>query len=217
MVRAILDVRKTQTRRVIKPQPTWFCYSPEQQIIAKRNGVIGWWKAGGITRERLLKQCPYGKPGDVLWVRETLRTHSDEMMSYAAGGASIGPSNADERAWVWKRTINSTVRSIHMPKWACRLRLTVKSVRVERVWDMSRQDAEKEGLYKETDDSGAIWYAESPEANMTKYPKEAFMRLWDSINAKRGYGWDVNPWVWVVEFENGQKEIVSRNALRRKQ
>jgi hypothetical protein len=180
MVRAILEGRKTQTRRVVllpktRQQPL---YQPTHQ-------------GGGMWADShcLPFRCPYGEPGDLLWVRETwfnpdyeaCGTKTNEMSYYRATDVS------DE--WSWRP-------SIHMPKWAARLWLRVTDVRVERLQDISEEDARAEASVKrqlKTNYGGgnsATWH---------------FRRLWDSINAKRGYGWDTNPWVWVVSFEREDK------------
>ena len=172
MVRAMLDGRKTQTRRVIKPKhicmPAW----------------------------KWLDVCPYGKPGDRLWVRETWYcpkqyggTYQREKLIYKAD------STPNKRGWK---------PSIHMPRWASRITLLVKDVRVERVQDISPSDCECEGIVGTTHASPVnglpyenYRYGEHEGGD----PKEAFAMLWDSIDKKRGFGWSENPWVWVVEFE----------------
>ncbi|GAV24790.1 hypothetical protein ciss_07230 [Carboxydothermus islandicus] len=205
MVRAILEGRKTQTRRVIKPQPPNYVdkiYGPEiyePAIINKDGelvpgkpvyGVYDEWGEWGV-------KCPYGQPGDILWVRET-------WIKDAAGyhyRANFNPG--------MEETVKPTLRwrpSIHMPREASRLFLRVKNVRVERLQDISEQDAIAEGI--EWTEEGPL-HAHYLDKNICKTgawlnfttAREAFASLWDSINAKNGYGWDVNPWVWVIEFE----------------
>ena len=87
--------------------------------------------------------------------------------------------------------------SIHMPRWASRLTLEVKEVRVERLQEISQEDAQREGLRGPLIDPEL----DSIVNQIGVAPKESFSDLWDSINAKRGHGWETNPWVWVVEFE----------------
>ena len=189
MVRAILDGRKTQTRRIVKPQPVAL---PEIELEAgdviledgtphkivapaKNSGNAA---AGRLYRKRL--RCPYGQPGDRLWVRESWWecTDNNDSPKYVADGP---PPTTDRRQYR-KRP------SIHMPRWASRITLKVKAVRVERVQEIRREDALAEGV------SGGC----GPNYDFALF---GFKRLWDSINAKRGFGWDVNPWVWVIEFE----------------
>lgn len=133
-------------------------------------------------------KCPYGKPGDLLWIREAW-AHGE---LYCDEGPNCGlPSHIYYRQieeengtfggvkhWSWRP-------SIHMPRWASRITLEVTSVRVERVKDITLTDVIHEGIAK----------------NATPNPVGAFKNLWNSINAKRGYSWDNNPWVWVVEFK----------------
>ena len=203
MVCAILDNRKTQTRRVIKPQP--ICPQLEQH---------GFYD---VTRGELLC-CPYAENvGDLLWVREA---HAIvPRTAYAASRDDDGqplphrvsPDGADWAIYRegWDRCKPCRWRpSIHMPRWASRLTLEVTGVRVERVQSISHEDALAEGVVAFTVSPGTApasypitFYSPGPH-DEGGYPqaREAFENLWDSINAKRGYGWDVNPWVWVVEF-----------------
>lgn len=189
MVRAILDGRKTQTRRVVKPQPDFVAnyYEPEKKRAAYKGGSVN----PGLLR------CPYGRPGDTLWVRETWASHKymdDTKPSEFSIGAQMLP--------VWYRAdgVQSNLRwasrepgkwrpSIFMPRWASRITLRVINVRVERVQDISETDAKAEGAKP--------W----PDVGVGPHYKSPFRNLWDSINAKRGYAWSDNPWVWVVEFE----------------
>lgn len=163
MVRAILEGRKTQTRRVVKPQPAH---------IAGIGTVLN---IDTITG----KACPYGKPGDRLWVRETwdgVRLDGGgALVSYRADGDK--PVTDDGR---WHP-------SIHMPRWASRITLEVVSVRVERLQEISEEDAMAEGV--------AL-------AENYRGPVAHFASLWEQIN---GLGsWNANPWVWVVEFRRVQ-------------
>ena len=156
MVQAILDGRKTQTRRVMKVPP--------REI----NGV-------GIVYES--DKCPYGQPGNRLWVRETWAYWG----SIETPEAIIYRTDGDKAGVRWRP-------SIYMPRKYSRITLEVTGVRVERVQDISHRDALAEGVsYDVSQDDGA--------------PVPRFQKLWDSINAKRGYSWDKNPWVWVVEFK----------------
>jgi hypothetical protein len=175
MVRSIREGRKTQTRRVVKPQPNRRPYPV------------------------LLQTCPYGVPGDRLWVRETLRTHGyfgfplGECPQVKPMQGRVWSYAADEVPdWTGSRP------SIHMPRWACRLVLELTAVRVERLQDISEADAKAEGVDLRTpshyDKQGRV------VARAATYVV-AYRTLWNSLNAKRGFGWDVNPWVWVLEFK----------------
>ena len=173
MVRAVLDGRKSQTRRVIKPQPP------------PNHGYHCGPAPGGINPPR----CPYGVPGDRLWVRETWALGGD----YANAKARRVPTSERSPEFIRYRASQEkgphTGRwrpSIHMPRWASRITLEVVAIRVERVQDTSYAD---------------IWAEGGPASDSDIVLSAWWRHLWDSINAKRGYGWDVNPWVWVVEFK----------------
>ena len=182
MVRAILDGRKTMTRRVIKdncPFVTGAYFDEETER---------WYWTTGAERERLptdlcLGKCPYGQPGDQLWVRETWLSYrhlhkngrDEALLIYRADGEDL-PKQA--RGTKWRP-------SIFMPRWASRITLEITAVRVERVQDIGDEDAEAEGL---------SW------CNAAS-PRDKFQCLWNSLNLKRGYGWDANPWVWVISFK----------------
>ncbi len=166
MVRAILAGQKTQTRRVIKTNASGRAqFKGRNWHLGDPNAVLA---------------CPFGQPGDRLWVRETFKELRAEFGGIDGHVVNYRAQYADKtEAWrngPWKP-------SIHMPRWACRLLLDVKAVRVERLQDISRADAIAEGTVD------------------IKTPCMDFALLWDSLNAKRGYGWDTNPWVWVIEFE----------------
>jgi hypothetical protein len=191
MVNAILSGKKTQTRRVILPQP--------ETILAWEEWIKdGTTLAFTIAGENEWK-CRYAsKLGDTLWVRETwagvdwLAYDCDkdppETIGYRADKSAryMGTPLATEH-WNWD--LVKWKPSIHMPKWACRLRLEVTEVRVERVQDITWDDAIAEGV---TEDECRPY-----RINQVEW----FEQLWDSINAKRGYSWDSDPWVWVIEFE----------------
>ena len=185
MVQALLAGRKTQTRRVIKPQPKlvhaiYPDASIETELIFRRGD------------QRI--HCPYGQSGDLLYVRESFwdrtdrlsETHDLNAIHYVADGWRPPEETVHLRR---KRP------SIHMPRWASRLTLKLTDIRVERVQEISEADAMAEGC---TLPEG---YEELAIAFFKQPCREVFIDLWDSINGKRGYGWDANPWVWVLEFE----------------
>ena len=202
MVRAIRDDSKKQTRRIVKPQPapnaphdggTNWIYDPTRGLHVPVGSVghLSTSAKGGI-------RCPYGQPGDRLWVRETWdwrdwswNKDCRVRIAYAADG-----EQADKTSPVgWRPTIYNYERwrpSIHMPRWASRITLEVLGVRVERLQDISEEDARAEGVALEdgqwTDEDGTL---------RSDY-RTAFRRLWISINGQDS--WDANPWVWVVEF-----------------
>ncbi|MDX6800909.1 hypothetical protein SJZ82_06910 [Serratia marcescens] len=214
MVRAILDGRKTQTRRVMKPQPEpcyrgghWWPSNTFKTMLhieeQMQNGAGGW---GGLAGDA----CPFGAVGGRLWVRETFMdltgtgieatTGKFEGFAYRADtpAGSYGDEVRKEYGLKW-------TPSLHMPRKACRILLEITAVRVERLNDISESDAKAEGvraiennfgngpaycdyLLPNLDDA-AEWYNRA---------SDSFKSLWKSIYGAEN--WSVNPWVWVIEF-----------------
>lgn len=187
MVRAILDGRKTQTRRTVK------------------HGALG---ANG--------PCPYGAPGDRLWVKEAhqiFQTWTSAVVIYREDGSqseqkdqhAMGPgihinmgNPLSEYTSFNERFPERWRPSIHMPRAASRLTLEVTEVRVERLRDISKTDAIAEGLIPVGGPSGQQMWAYSETTGGHFDPCVAFQMLWHSINGAES--WDANPWVWVVSF-----------------
>lgn len=253
MVRAILEGRKTQTRRIVKPQPeqwvsqagySWF--TPKGEISFRGDTANG--------------PAEYSIPlryqrGDRLWVRETWQLlmpcvvsfgpgeddwdwESEEADAIYAEKPEIGTlcyKADDPNACKWWRP------SIHMPSWASRITLEVTSVRIERLQDISEDDAKAEGvdwLFSEEDcrhvvgiigtrpeDHGYrnyLWHGDFGQYGMGSKQSDSwpyqysgykdaigsFSSLWEKINAKRGYSWDDNPWVWVISFKAIEFKVV---------
>lgn len=182
MVRAILDGRKTQTRRVVKPQPTAknFCSTTGTLIRPQHR----------MTPDLLIEwESPYGQPGDRLWVRESIRP----ILGYAKDQQGRFPIiyRADQNGFDDDRAAGKPIPSIHMPRWASRILLEIVAVRVERLIDISEADATAEGI--ET-----MFLGDTDEMKRLG-ARVAFKSLWESIN---GHGsWAANPWVWVIEFK----------------
>jgi hypothetical protein len=204
MVRAILEGRKTQTRRVIKPQPGIGC----KLVEFIKNQLEPWWISSDLGHATLFQyKCPYGVPGDRLWVRETWQAQTID-------GLWWHEVPKDQRLllnWAWTNPVNPAydaipphwLPSIHMPKIASRITLEIVNVRVERLQDISEDDAYSEGIRHIPKFVNNINFASwSDDVCSYNYPttKEAFHGLWDSINGKK-YPWESNPWVWVVEFK----------------
>ena len=148
--------------------------------------------------------CPYGKPGDRLWVREA-HVHNSEgweqeqfgKVTYKADFDSAHP----EMQGVAPGSHGNWNPSMYMPRWASRLTLEVTAVDVQRLQDISEADARAEGVVQH-ESKGSTWYSAKPRAGMIcRHARPAFIELWDSINAERGYGFAVNPFVWVVGFK----------------
>ena len=206
MVRAILDGTKTQTRRIIKPQPdTW--RHDERGFEFNRTD-----EHRPVFADTFAKNySPYGQPGDRLWVRETWKTgcnldkYSPKQIreTYEDAGYRLGDrkngkccpmlyiSDGEHKRWgdhdiadfgEWGKTRVS----IHMPRWASRITLEINGVRIESLHDITEDDARAEGVSTQLNGKGIL-------SNV-----EAFRMLWTRINGASS--WTQNPWVWVVEF-----------------
>jgi hypothetical protein len=191
MVRAILDGRKGQTRRVVKTQPQ------ETSL----DGSWARWRDAGADLWRNKEQyardcCPYGQSGDRLWVRETW-ADTDETINDEPGIVyrATDPDWESMEGWKWRP-------SIFMPRAASRITLEITGVRVERVQEISEADAMAEGVMEiHTDEMQQAARVAASEGRKSIGPVDYFRQLWDSINAKRGFGWESNPFVWVLEFK----------------
>ena len=184
MVRALLEGTKTQTRRVAKHPLALAAKRIHSYKKQTEFDCILSDDSGGII------ECPFGKPGDRLWVRESLQYDSEVGHYYAATmqGSLGNPSGCEYLDYSkepdGKEIPDRSIPSIHMPRWASRIMLEITGVRVERLKNISREDAEAEGWNPSTDVcSPLIWYVD----------------LWARINGKDA--WQANPWVWVVEFK----------------
>ena len=185
-VRAILDGRKAQTRRVIKSQPPASYHSPIEIVDA----MWGFLKPSQGDLPHIIT-CPYGQAGDRLWVRETWNV-GYEYDALSPSGLWNHPQVyyiADDLRGI--ALIGKTRPSIFMPRWASRITLEITEVRVERLQEISINDCKNEGIKDRVTKVGNDWLSDAIVQ---------FRELWDSLNAKRGYGWEVNPWVWVVLF-----------------
>ncbi|HHL8024967.1 TPA: hypothetical protein ACQ713_003461 [Escherichia coli] len=193
MVRAILDGRKTQTRRIMKNQPA----GDFPQTPALIRNVVGagfqWY---GHYGESGIFNCPFGAVGDRIWVRETWAeagASAPDLKLYRANYPDHVPSHyenvppASDIRWT---------PSIHMPRNASRILLEITGVRVERLNSISQEDAQAEGMeltgwrptYSDPDSGGEVWT-----------PYDNFAQLWESIYGEES--WKANPWVWVIEFK----------------
>lgn len=201
MVRAILSGRKTQTRRVVNPQP-------ESMYESLSDTPTELWFGDNrpLHQASFGVYCKYGKPGDRLWVRETwadVNSEGGPAIAYRADGVirtwtefseSFGPDfgcgpSMDYDAYpghyaMWWSDLlrgepdHNWRPSIFMPRWASRIILTLTEVRIERLRSISDSDVRAEGFSR----------------------GEEFQATWDPLNAHRGYGWDTNPWVWALTF-----------------
>jgi hypothetical protein len=211
MVRAILDERKTMTRRVVKDIPRGFEFDGKYGHIKSPHPKAN--RFGAFIRrnnefggECDILPCPYGQPGDRLWVKEKWNacpvTETDEgfeagypykpipktkpanaCLSYATEGDDDGP---------WRP-------SIHMPRWASRITLEITGVRVEWLNDISEEDAIAEGIEKSGPCIEPERFKHYTSGQYTPLPRHSFESLWKSINGPDS--WAANPWVWVIEFK----------------
>ena len=217
MVRAILDGRKTQTRRVVtqRMNPHDFLGG----IGDNKNDPYNY----GFENPDCLghfitlpeQRCPYGKIGDQIWVRETFHRPTDQVTIYRANwredARARGFDNIPNTVnWKW-------TPSIHMPRWASRIQLEITGIRVERLQDISEEDALSEGVPRNEDYPiengncpacfgqgvhgalGPNWGVIEVDCRECDTAKKRFQHLWSSINGEKS--WDKNPWVWVIEFE----------------
>ena len=214
MVRAILDGRKTQTRRIIK-MPEGIAEKYEyrgddggNELLPKESGHY-WINGYAMWRPNLKYQV-----GDRLWVRETFRY---VRVGLGCGGSAVGVEyktgdiKFNKRANKYtKQARNKEKRghhakwrpSIHMPRWAARIFLEITNIRVERVQDISLKEVISEGIK----DTNKCVYNDDNVFKCNHHDTlDKFKNLWDSLNAKRGYGWDKNPWCWVIEFKRKEK------------
>jgi hypothetical protein len=222
MVRAILDGRKTQTRRMMKVQPWpnatvevgpyhphWIDRNGESQPGPATFGAI-WDHQDILNGGDAGLRCPYGAPGDLLWVRETcaiVGSVDPGWVLYRASGYEAECARhgfdrpyPDEKLVRWRP-------SIHMPRWASRITLRITDIRVERLQDIegqhaSESDAIAEGVRAIHHGDGQYYYSalrDEPHPKNWGDPADAFQELWNKINGPGA--WKANPWVWVVSFE----------------
>lgn len=224
LVRAILDGRKTQTRRVIRPTVRRAngvgVYSEDERGVVE---VVNTFDGEPIDAPEI--SCPYGEPGDRLWVRETWAHYQtvnhvqrsdgrafDEVSDGLAGYRADGHETIQDFRDHVRLTSGCDLQdvlingnrwrpSIHMPRWASRITLEVTEVRVERLQAIDEEDARAEGV--------TCWVCDRPvlQSNQDACAcfhggdaRVSFCELWDDINARRGFGWASNPWVWVISF-----------------
>lgn len=190
MVRAILEGRKTQTRRVVTPSPDvarhWKEWTPER---------IDQW----------IRMCPYGKPGDRLWVRETFARCACDVCR------KIWPAKTPHGILGYQATYGGPSAmvfkpSIHMPRWASRLTLEITEVRVQRVQKISEADSLAEGIYAYDGQAKGCYGVMGMDCRTMSgvSAKDCYRHLWDSINSYRGFGWEKNPWVWCITFKRAE-------------
>lgn len=220
MVKAILDGRKTVTRRIIKlkygnTHIKWLTNECGTCLVEMQNDIEGETfgkNPNGTTWQKLLacrEIAPQYKKGNILYVRETFcaydADHVIDGVKYAYKADATAYSEEIRRQYGYKWH-----PSIHMPREAARIFLRVTNVRVERLQDINEEQSRAEGCVDIHAKTGDGKFDDVIEFDLTA--REVFAELWDSLNAKRGYGWDENPWVWVIEFEQISKEEAYTNG-----
>jgi len=251
MIRAILEGRKTQTRRAITKMRGCSEWIVGDRILDTQAMLTHAQSTNAALRCDDL--CPLGQPGERLWVREAWRIASlpvddcpaiqyradnsiewrdplDPIFNWDAkyedwfermnlqliedcerAGLEVNINEDMAYTWDWDSIPTRWRPSIHMPRWASRITLELTGIRVERIRDITKKDAIEEGIqWSEAFPEGYTVGASLDPSGMmvggnykfNAYSAEqCFAKLWNSINAKRSYGWDENPWVWVVEFQ----------------
>ncbi|MEL7882095.1 hypothetical protein [Serratia marcescens] len=218
MVRAILDSRKTQTRRVMKAQPKqhdhknydapWACKSPNYYNTHEADWACRYCGEGIGMDGQSVYRCPFGQVGDRLWVRETFAILGNEDGCPIDWDGNLIKGDEKHAARIYKASCwqepgnyglwsipdrdtqyeGAWRPSIHMPRWASRITLEITAVRVERLNDISEEDAKAEGV--------------APSQHIITPPEAlyrvGFLKLWQSIYGEKS--WSANPWVWVIEF-----------------
>lgn len=196
MVRALLAGSKTQTRRVIKDQSIGERFSHMTEDGRAHLEWLGTPCCGtgvwDVPEYSAQVACPYGQPGDRLWVRETFG-HFERNENFAPGCDVFYRADGESLALEpWRP-------SIHMPRWASRITLDVTGVRVERLQDISIEDAKAEGAWGPDESIVDKVIAHFGIDMFSANPRKAFQMLWEQINGPES--WAANPWVWVVEFK----------------
>jgi hypothetical protein len=209
MVQAILEGRKTMTRRIVKPQPPDWCKYFGTSIFTPKGYISGRGESPEGYGEKFIK-CQYGTKGDILWLRETwqkhcIETETDENTWAATEYKSTGQYVYKADNYILPKdsvVFGKWKPSLFMPKEACRLFLKITNVKVERLQDISEEDAYKEGCDKKLGHKFNISCGESLEEVPHRF---IFYKLWQSINGEQS--WNDNPYVWVLEFEQCEKPL----------
>ena len=199
MVQSIQKDIKSKTRRIAKGVPP-NTHRIEQISENEFEAFYGFMSGFGMFIDgSTIVKCQY-KVGDILWVRETWcninKPEYEPEFYYLAGCLQPWVEDYMPSEWKWKP-------SIHMPRKAARLFLKVTNVWLERLQDITEEDARAEGIEWTKEGPLHAHYHDHKLEAWLNFPtaKEAFRSLWDSLNESRGYGWNINPYVWVIEFE----------------
>ena len=190
MVRSTLDGRKTQTRRLVKPQPE---LRASRISFSFRRGKsfcdLPYPIPSDSTLCRHSSDCPFGQVGDRLWVRETWRVSSD----YDSDRVSELPNELSVEYYADKKAeylLGKKRPARFMPRWASRITLEITDIRIERLQEITEEEARAEGFFAHDVMSAVYWFYEA----------------WDSLYARKGIRWNDNPWVWVITFRRVEVE-----------
>ena len=192
MVNAILDGRKTQTRRMVKTPEPWTLERQDENLVT--------YACSDGEYYDVVSKSPFGQVGDRIWVRETCKIARDHnFLPDQSRDVYYRADNVED----WNLPASYPEKwtpSIHMPRWASRITLEITDVRVERLQDITAEDAQSEGVQPiEEDHFGCYPLYNEGYTSITIDPRCSFATLWSSIYGEKS--WDGNPWVWVVEFK----------------
>lgn len=202
MVRALLAGTKTQTRRIVKnlegrPATAW--------TMHRADGYMNSWSSDSGW----MGVCPYGQPGDRLWVRENFQPFFVDGVEWRETDWKTGdgyeisyPATDGIKEWVdTDDNLSDAVRpSIHMPRWASRILLEITNVRVQRLQDISEEDARAEGCGYDCTCGNNCMPGKCNVGDLRYSSVDNFIELWNRRNGNRGHGWEGNPWVWAATF-----------------
>lgn len=194
MVRALLAGSKTQTRRELKHDcSAELMADPRVKVSYTTSPLMAHFKIEDEQPREFFcgLKCPYGQPGDRLWVRETV--------AETIGGQTVYRADASDEVAREVKAFTGWTPSIFMPRWASRLLLEVTAVRCERLQDISEADAVAEGVEFELVKGKQEWFNYLDEWAFEYFAKDSYATLWEKINGLQS--WAANPWVWVVEFK----------------
>lgn len=201
LIPPIISEEKTVTRRVVKPQPKLELHADiGVELWKTRNG---WGNYEAMQLEIEEEYRGYGAVGDQLWVRETWSYFGGDEYLYQRDRSNVvycADFHNDPRSREWQ--CPRWRPSIHMPRWASRLTLEIVSVSVERLQEITEEDARAEGVMSfDTDTMQDAVRAAAARGQKSATAVDYFRWKWDALNSARGYSWESDPWVWRIEFK----------------
>lgn len=210
---AVLAGAKTQTRSPVQPQPAivgsnngWYWSSPKYD---NGDGVHYAHTDEGSLARLMLMACPFGQPGDKLWVRETIRWNPEhDNAYYSADSRGVGNEVYFRLKKEGRLKVDRPISSTHMPRWASRITLEITSIKAQRIQSVSEKDARAEGAAWRISEGGDLTGAFEGFDAPIGY-RAHFRDLWDSIYKGAGLCWEANPWVWAASFR-----LIKRSNVR---